>query len=94
MPSGRGREPTNEAPAATRTIGYARARCGIRAHGPDGFCSPTCFAGSQAMIEESACIDLSERDSLLELSLLENPPAPARLRAAIAALTKPKRKRR
>ena len=48
----------------------------------------------KAVIEESERIVLSERDSLLVLKLLENPPAPnARLRAAIAAMPKPKRKR-
>ena len=46
------------------------------------------------MIEESERTVLSERDSLLVLKLLENPPAPnARLRAAIAAMPKPTRKR-
>ncbi len=48
---------------------------------------------AQAVIEESERIVLSERDSLLVLSMLENPPAPnARLRAAIAAMPKPRRK--
>jgi uncharacterized protein (DUF1778 family) len=48
-----------------------------------------------AVIEESERIVLSERDSLLVLNLLENPPAPnARLRVAIAAISKPARKRR
>jgi uncharacterized protein (DUF1778 family) len=47
------------------------------------------------VIEESERILLSERDSLLVLNLLENPPAPnAKLRAAIAALPKPTQKRR
>jgi uncharacterized protein (DUF1778 family) len=37
---------------------------------------------------------LSEHDSLLVVSLLENPAAPnAKLKAAIAALPRPKRKR-
>jgi putative transcriptional regulator len=37
---------------------------------------------------------LTPRDSLLVLDLLENPPAPnAKLRAAIASMPKPKRKR-
>jgi uncharacterized protein (DUF1778 family) len=50
---------------------------------------------AKAVIEESERIVLSERDSLLVLNLLENPPAPnARLRAAIAAMPKPARKRR
>ena len=40
---------------------------------------------AKAVIEESERIVLSERDSLLVLNLLENPPAPnAKLRAAIA----------
>jgi uncharacterized protein (DUF1778 family) len=47
-----------------------------------------------AVIEESGRILLSERDSLMVLNLLENPPAPnARLRAAIAAMPKATRKR-
>ena len=46
------------------------------------------------MIEESERIVLSERDSLMVLNLLENPPAPnAKLRATIAAMPKPTRKR-
>jgi uncharacterized protein (DUF1778 family) len=46
------------------------------------------------VIAESERILLSERDSLSVLNLLENPPAPnAKLRAAIAALPKPTRKR-
>ena len=49
---------------------------------------------AEAVIEESERIILSERDSLLLLKLLENPPAPnAKLRAAIAAMPKPARKR-
>jgi uncharacterized protein (DUF1778 family) len=49
---------------------------------------------AKAVIEESERIVLSERDSLLVLNLLENPPAPnAKLRAAIAAMPKPTRKR-
>lgn len=44
---------------------------------------------AKAVIEEADRIQLSKRDSL---NLLENPPAPnAKLRAAIAALPKPKR---
>jgi uncharacterized protein (DUF1778 family) len=47
---------------------------------------------AKAVIEESERIVLSERDSLMVLNLLENPPAPnAKLRAAIAAMPKPKR---
>jgi uncharacterized protein (DUF1778 family) len=49
---------------------------------------------AKAVIEESERIVLSERDSLLVLNLLENPPAPnAKLRAAIARMPKPARKR-
>jgi uncharacterized protein (DUF1778 family) len=49
---------------------------------------------AQAVIEESERIVLSERDSLLVLSMLVNPPAPnPRLQAAIAAMPKPRRKR-
>jgi len=47
---------------------------------------------ARAVIEEAERTVLSERDSLLVLNLLENPPAPnAKLRAAIAALPKPNR---
>jgi len=50
---------------------------------------------AKAVIEESERIVLSERDSLLVLNLLENPPAPnAKLRAAIAAMPKPTRRKR
>lgn len=46
---------------------------------------------ADAVIEEAERTPLSERDSLLVLDLLENPPKPnARLRAAIAAMPKPK----
>lgn len=46
---------------------------------------------AKAVIEEAERIVLSERDSLMVLNLLENPPAPnAKLRAAIAAMP-PKR---
>jgi uncharacterized protein (DUF1778 family) len=49
---------------------------------------------AQAVIAESERIVLSERDSLLVLDLLENPPSPnARLKAAIASMPKPTRKR-
>ena len=49
---------------------------------------------AKAVIEESERIVLSERDSFAVLNLLEHPPAPnAKLRAAIAALPKPTRKR-
>lgn len=47
---------------------------------------------ARTVIEEAERIVLSERDSLMVLYLLENPPAPnAKLRAAIAAMPKPKR---
>lgn len=49
---------------------------------------------AKTVIEDAERIVLSERDSLLVLNLLENPPAPnARLRRAIAAMPKPKQKR-
>src|SRR4051812_16442840 len=49
---------------------------------------------AKAVIEEAERIQLSERDSLMVLNLLENPPAPnAKLRAAIRALPKPTQKR-
>jgi uncharacterized protein (DUF1778 family) len=45
---------------------------------------------AKTVIEEAERISLSERDSLLVLHLLENPPAPnAKLRATIAAMPKP-----
>lgn len=48
---------------------------------------------AKMVIEDAERLLLSERDSLLVLKLLENPPAPnARLRAAIAAMPKPKQK--
>lgn len=48
---------------------------------------------ARAVIEDSERVALSERDSLMVLDLLEDPPAPnARLGAAIAALPKPARK--
>jgi uncharacterized protein (DUF1778 family) len=48
---------------------------------------------AKTVIEEAERVSLSERDSLLVLKLLENPPAPnARLRAAIAALPERKHK--
>lgn len=50
---------------------------------------------AQAVIEKSERITLSKRDSLAVLDLLDNPPAPnARLRAAIAAMPRPRRKRK
>jgi uncharacterized protein (DUF1778 family) len=45
-----------------------------------------------AVIEAADHLKLSERDSLLVLALLENPPAPnAKLRAAAAAMPDPAR---
>ena len=45
---------------------------------------------ADAVIEAAEHIKLSERDSLLVLDLLENPPLPnAKLRKAISALPKP-----
>ena len=52
----------------------------------------TDFLTRAALREADAAehVTLSERDSLVVLDLLENPPAPnARLRAAIAAMPKP-----
>ena len=47
---------------------------------------------AKSVIEEAERVGLSERDSLLVLKLLENPPSPNRkLRGAIAALPKQKR---
>lgn len=47
-----------------------------------------------ALARAAERIVLSERDSLRVAKLLENPPAPnAKLRAAIAAMPKPARKR-
>jgi uncharacterized protein (DUF1778 family) len=44
---------------------------------------------AQAVIEQADHVQLSERDSLQVLDLLENPPAPnAKLRAAARALPK------
>lgn len=46
---------------------------------------------AEAVIEAAERVVLSERDSLLVLRMLENPPAlSAKMRAAIAALPKPK----
>lgn len=48
---------------------------------------------AQEVIAEAERIVLSERDSRMVLDLLENPPAPnTKLRAAIAAMPKPKRR--
>lgn len=49
---------------------------------------------AKTVIEDAERIVLSERDSLLVLNLLENPPAPnAKLRKAISAMPKTKQKR-
>ena len=49
---------------------------------------------AQTVIEDAERLVLSERDSLLVLKLLEDPPAAnARLRAAISAMPKTKPKR-
>jgi uncharacterized protein (DUF1778 family) len=48
---------------------------------------------AEAVIEESERIVLSQRDSLMVMNLLENPPAPnAKLRAVIAAMPKPRKR--
>jgi len=53
------------------------------------FVTRTALREAEAVIEAAEHVKLSERDSLLVLDLLENPPpANARLRAAIAALPK------
>ena len=49
---------------------------------------------AQSVIEQSERIVLSERDSLLVLRVLEDPPpSNARLKSAIAAMPKARRKR-
>lgn len=54
------------------------------------FVTRTALREAEAVIEAAEHIKLSERDSLLVLDLLENPPAPnAKLRTAIAAMPKP-----
>jgi len=56
-----------------------------------GFVTRAALREAEIVIEEAESVRLSERDSLLVLNLLENPPpANERLRAAIAALPKPK----
>ena len=58
------------------------------------FVIQTALRAAKTVIEDAERIVLSERDSLLVLNLLENPPAPnAKLRRAIAAMPKPKQKR-
>ncbi|MBL8231833.1 MAG: DUF1778 domain-containing protein [Bryobacterales bacterium] len=58
------------------------------------FVIQTALREAKTVIEDAERIVLSERDSLLVLNLLENPPAPnAKLRKAIAAMPKPKQKR-
>ena len=51
------------------------------------FVLPTSVQAAQAAIERAEQLQLSERDSLRVLELLEQPPAPnAKLRAAASAL--------
>ncbi len=53
------------------------------------FVTQSALREAKAVIEAAEHVKLSERDSLLVLDLLENPPAPnAKLRAAIAAMPK------
>ena len=60
----------------------------------DSGCSRRCVRPS-GDIEEAERVQLSGRDSLMVLNLLENLPTPnAILRAAIEALPKPKPKRK
>ena len=52
------------------------------------FVTRTALREADAVIEAAEHVELSERDSLRVLDLLENPPAAnARLRAAIAAMS-------
>ena len=53
------------------------------------FVTRSALREAEAVVEEAERINLSERDSLLILDLLENPPpANAKLRAAITAMPK------
>lgn len=53
-----------------------------------GFVLRTVLPAARAVIERAERLDLSERDSVRVLDLLENPPAPNdRLRRAAAALS-------
>ena len=55
------------------------------------FVTQSALREADAVIEQADKIKLSERDSLLVLDLLENPrPLNAKMRAAIAAMPKPK----
>lgn len=55
-----------------------------------GFVLRPALREAKTVIEEAERLTLAERDSLMVLNLLENPPAPnARLHAAIAAMPKP-----
>jgi uncharacterized protein (DUF1778 family) len=75
-------------------IGKAMRAAALRNTALTDFVLQPALREAKAVIEESERIVLSERDSLTVLKLLENPPAPnAKLRAAIAALPKPTRKR-
>ena len=54
------------------------------------FVTRSALREAEAVVEAAERVSLSERDSLLVLDLLENPPpANARLRAAIADMPKP-----
>ncbi|HEY7837326.1 MAG TPA: DUF1778 domain-containing protein [Terriglobales bacterium] len=58
-----------------------------------GFVLRPALREAKTVIEEAERLTLAERDSLMVLNLLENPPAPnARLHAAIAAMPKPKKR--
>jgi uncharacterized protein (DUF1778 family) len=55
------------------------------------FVTGAALRAAETVIEDAERVKLSERDSLLVLDLLENPPpANKRLRAAIAAMPKSK----
>ena len=63
----------------------------LRNTDPTDFIVQLAMREDKTLIEEAERVRLSERDSLLVLDLLENPPAPnAKLRAAIAAMSKPR----
>ncbi len=54
------------------------------------FVTETALREADAVIAAAEVVNLSERDSLSVLNLLEHPPAPnAKLRAAIAAMPTP-----
>jgi uncharacterized protein (DUF1778 family) len=63
----------------------------IRSTGLTDFVLRTALREAEAIVEEAERVTLSARDSQRVLDILENPPAAnERLRAAIAALPKPK----